>query len=141
VAGAASPTTLAAVTASGTGPTPLAVSAGEVYFPDTTGSRIVSIFAGGGTPIPFATDQPNVTALATDGTSLYWTTNEPTGCNVVKQALAGGTALTIASFAEAGVVLPGGLALGPGPGGKPTVFVSANISGSGVLLLVTPPNL
>ena len=140
--GVTTPTTLAAATTTGTGPTPLVVHGGQVYFPDTVGSRILSIFATGGTPIPFATDQPNVTALATDGTSLYWTTNEPTGCALVKQPLAGGVPVTIASFGEADVVLPGGLALSAPPDGGAmgtTVFVSANISGAGVLLAISPP--
>jgi len=137
------PATLASTTTTGTGPTPLVVVNGVVYYPDTQTGRIVSIEASGGTPIAFAMAQANPTALATDGTSLYWTTNSPSGCGVVMAPLGGGAPVTIGELSQAGIVLPGGIALATGADGgavsHPTVFVSANVGGVGTLLVLSAP--
>jgi len=150
ISGGATPQTLTTGTSIAyTGPTPLVVHAGILYYPDTPSGSIMSLLTSGGTGTVFAPGQPKVTALATDGTSLYWTTNDSTGCTVVMQPLnadGADASTTIASFPEPGgvVSLAGGLAVstsadGGVPPGGPSVFVSATIGSSGVLVVISPP--
>jgi hypothetical protein len=138
------PQTLASATSASTDPslpTPILAHDGDLYWGDPGAGTIFSMLSGGGTPEPVATDQPNVGALATDGTSLYWTTSTTTGASVVQQTLGGTTPVTIASLGEPGAVLNAGLALKV-EGGSTTVFTVVQLPRTpplSVLLKITPP--
>lgn len=138
------PKTLASATSPTTDPslaTPMLVHAGVLYWGDPGAGTISSLLIGGGTPELVAADQPNVNALATDGTSLYWTTSTTTGASVVMQAIGKKAPTTIASFPEAGSLLNAGLALKT-EGGTSTVFTVAELPGnppSSILFKIAPP--
>jgi len=138
------PTTVASATSAttdGTLATPIVQQGGFLYWGDPGGGAVLSVPSGGGTAGTFASEQPNITELASDGTSLYWTTSTTGGASVVMQPLAGTTPITIATFPEGGAKVNGGLALQT-IGGKTVVFVAVQLPEApsiSVLVKLTPP--